>query len=49
MRWLGPRAGAQPVFVEAQYGGRSIFPSVPRANTNLTAIMAGELMVGRLG
>lgn len=27
----------------------SIFPSVPRANTNLTAIMAGELMAGRLG
>ncbi len=27
----------------------SIFPSVPRANTNLTAIMAGELMAERLG
>lgn len=27
----------------------SIFPSVPRANTNLTAIMAGELMADRLG
>jgi choline dehydrogenase len=26
----------------------SIFPSVPRANTNLTAIMAGELMADRL-
>jgi choline dehydrogenase len=26
----------------------SIFPSVPRANTNLTAIMAGELMAHRL-
>ncbi|GAA4843114.1 hypothetical protein GCM10025787_25600 [Saccharopolyspora rosea] len=26
----------------------SIFPSVPRANTNLTAIMAGELMAERL-
>lgn len=27
----------------------SIFPSVPRANTNLTAIMVGELMADRLG
>lgn len=27
----------------------SIFPSVPRANTNLTAIMTGELMADRLG
>lgn len=27
----------------------SIFPSVPRANTNLAAIMAGELMADRLG
>lgn len=27
----------------------SIFPAVPRANTNLTAIMAGELMADRLG
>ena len=26
----------------------SIFPTVPRANTNLTAIMAGELMADRL-
>lgn len=26
----------------------SIFPAVPRANTNLTAIMAGELMADRL-
>ncbi|RBM14102.1 glucose-methanol-choline oxidoreductase [Prauserella sp. PE36] len=26
----------------------SIFPSVPRANTNLTAIMAGELMADRI-
>ncbi|QUH02281.1 GMC family oxidoreductase N-terminal domain-containing protein [Saccharopolyspora erythraea] len=26
----------------------SVFPSVPRANTNLTAIMAGELMADRL-
>lgn len=26
----------------------SIFPSVPRANTNLTSIMAGELMADRL-
>jgi choline dehydrogenase len=26
----------------------SIFPSVPRANTNLTAIMAGERMADRL-
>ncbi|WP_329061653.1 GMC family oxidoreductase [Amycolatopsis sp. NBC_01480] len=27
----------------------SIFPAVPRANTNLAAIMAGELMADRLG
>lgn len=27
----------------------SIFPGVPRANTNLTAIMTGELMADRLG
>ncbi|MFD7812149.1 GMC family oxidoreductase [Streptomyces sp. NPDC059785] len=27
----------------------SVFPSVPRANTNLTAIMVGELMADRLG
>jgi choline dehydrogenase len=27
----------------------SIFPTVPRANTNLAAIMAGELMADRLG
>jgi len=27
----------------------SIFPSVPRANTNLTAIMTGELMAERIG
>jgi choline dehydrogenase len=27
----------------------SIFPSVPRANTNLAVIMAGELMADRLG
>lgn len=27
----------------------SIFPSVPRANTNLTAIMTGELMADRIG
>jgi choline dehydrogenase len=27
----------------------SIFPFVPRANTNLTAIMVGELMAARLG
>ncbi len=27
----------------------SIFPAVPRANTNLTAIMTGELMADRLG
>jgi choline dehydrogenase-like flavoprotein len=26
----------------------SIFPSVPRTNTNLTAIMAGELMADPL-
>ena len=26
----------------------SIFPFVPRANTNLTAIMTGELMADRL-
>ncbi len=26
----------------------SIFPSVPRANTNLTAIMVGELMADRI-
>ena len=27
----------------------SVLPSVPRANTNLTAIMAGELMADRIG
>jgi choline dehydrogenase len=27
----------------------SIFPSVPRANTNLATIMVGELMADRLG
>ncbi|MGW6461792.1 GMC family oxidoreductase [Streptomyces sp. NPDC055078] len=27
----------------------SIFPAVPRANTNLAAVMAGELMADRLG